>query len=246
MINDVVFLAYLLEGAAAVCGFYYFQKNPGDRANFYFACFLLLTYIVESLGWLPYIFYLHKDLNYLREGLWHQNFWFFNPYLILSYAFYANYFRTKLSRPRFRKILKILIFAFILTAVLNLIFSDVLMLSLSAYTTMAGTFLILLSIIGYYDEILRSEKILYVSKDISFYFSVALLVFHLMITPFYIYFRYFKLSVSPAFVELYSSVNAYSNIFLYSWFCTVFLYFSGALKLLPKRKQVETFKELDR
>lgn len=244
MISSLVYLAYLLEGAAAVCAFYYCRRNPTDKWALYFAFFLLLTYFVESLGWLPYIFYLHKELNFLREGLWRNNFWFFNPYLILSYAFYANYFRIKLSRTRFRNILKVLIVAFIITAVLNLFLSNVLFTSLSAYTTLLGTFLILLSIIEYYDELLRSDKILNISKDMSFFISVIILIFHLVLTPFFLYFRYFKLSVSPAFVEVYSSVNAFSNILLYSYLCVTFLYFSGALKSLTQKKKA--FSEAER
>lgn len=221
------YLAYLLEGVAAVCGFYYFRKQPADKAAGLFAWFLLFTYLVESIGHIPYMIYRNEALYYLKDSFWGQNYWLFNPYLILSFVFYSNYFRMKLKEIRIKKTLKILIVIYFFTAVINLIFSDVYLVTFSSYTYIVGTLLIFLSISFYYYEMIKSERILSISKDLSFYVSIGVLIFHLATTPFFIYFRYFRLSVSPEFVNLYGWVSTLVNIFLYLTFSLTFLYCSG-------------------
>ncbi len=68
------------------------------------------------------------------------------------------------------------------------------MTAMSSYTSMSGTVLLAVIIGAYYYEMLTSEKILQVFSSLAFYISIAAVVWHLVVTPLYIYSSYFTAS----------------------------------------------------
>jgi hypothetical protein len=212
------FIAYLLEAVAIVAGFYFLRHKPLDTVTRYFVYFLVLTFSIETIGHIPTLIYYYEELHFLKDTFWAQNFWLFNPYLILSFLVYINYFKWKINSLGARKILNILSVFYLVTAIGNLIFSDVFFTTFSSYTYMMGTLLVFLSISYYYYEILTSDRILVIKNSISFYISVAALIFHLVSTPLFIYFKYFDRSLSPEFINFYLILFMSVNIFMYTCF----------------------------
>ena len=100
--QDLRFLVFLLEGLAAICGLYFYKKNPTIKTVGFFSYFLLLTFFVETIGWFPAIIYWNTPLHFLKDSFWYRNFWLFNPYLIISFLVYILYFKWNISRIRTR------------------------------------------------------------------------------------------------------------------------------------------------
>ena len=231
--QDLRFLAFLLEGVAAISGLYYYQKNPADKAVGFFSYFLLFTFFVETIGWFPAIIYWNEFLHFLKDSFWYSNFWLFNPYLIISFVVYILYFKWQISNNETRKFIDKALFLYVVICIANLIFSDVFLQSNSVVTYLLGSLFLLGIIFYYYFEILLSSKILNIKREISFYISFSALLYFLTTTPIFIYFKYFN-DKSPEFVELSSLVMIAMNIFMYGSYSIAFLWLSNKRKPTAK------------
>lgn len=234
--QDLRFLVFLLEGLAAICGLYFYKKNPTIKTVGFFSYFLLLTFFVETIGWFPAIIYWNTPLHFLKDSFWYRNFWLFNPYLIISFLVYILYFKWNISSKKIRKLIDKALLLYVIICIANLIFSDVFLQSNSVVTYVLGSFFLLGVIFYYYYEILLSSKILNIKKEISFYISFAALLYFLTTTPIFIYFKYFN-DKSPEFVELSSLIMIAMNIFMYGSYSVAFL--SLANKKKPTSKNLK-------
>lgn len=234
--HDFRYLVYLLEAVAAVSGLYYYQKNPADKATGFFAYFLLATYFVETIGWIPTIIYRWEELHFLKDSFWYRNFWLHNPYLIVNFIVYILYFKWNLSNKKVRSLINILLILYVIVCILNLILTDVFFTTNSIVTFGIGSFFLLLVIFYYYFEFLLSSKILNIKREISFYISVAALLYFLCTTPIFIYFKYFTIK-SPEFVELSTWVIVTVNIFMYCVYSISFLLLANKEK--PSSKNLK-------
>lgn len=219
---ELRFLVYLLEGVAAVCCFYYLGKNSGDRAIRILAYFLLLTYLVESLGDIPGIIYRYENLYFLKETFLANNFWLYNPYLIINFLVLIHYFKMQFHNKKLIKVINVSMILYLITCILNLIFSDDFFTTNSPFTFVLGSLFLLIVIFVYYFEVLMSSRLLNITKEISFYISIGAVIFYLCTTPIVIYFNYFN-SLSSAFGKLSSIILVTTNIFMYGTFSIAFL-----------------------
>lgn len=231
--QDLRFLVFLLEAVAAISGLYYYRKNPTDKAIGFFSYFLLFTFFVETIGFLPAIIYWNEPLHFLKNTFWYKNFWLFNPYLIISFISYILYFKWNISNEKTGKLIDKLLIVYVLICIVNLMVSDVFFQSNSAVTYILGSIFLLGVIFYYYFEILLSSKILIIKREISFYISFAALLYFLCTTPIIIYFKYFT-NKSPEFVELSSIVLIALNILMYSSYSIAFLWLAKKKKIYPK------------
>lgn len=224
--QDLRFLVFLLEGTAAVAGLYFYRNNPGNKAAGMFSYFLLLTYLVEAVGFFPAMIYWNEQLHFLKDGFFYKNFWLYNPYLILSFVVYLTFFRKNIDNKKTSNFLKKIIAAYAIASILFLIFTDVFLLTTSTFSYVAGSILLLAVIFYYYFEILLSDRILNIKRDISFYISLGAVVHFLTTTPIFIYFKYFTYVEykSPEFIQLSSAVMIATNIFMYSTYTLGFLF----------------------
>ncbi|AXT58868.1 hypothetical protein D1816_00385 [Aquimarina sp. AD10] len=214
----------LLELFAAILGTLYVVKYREDNPSRYFVMFLWLTVLVETIGVIPTVVYSVPSLDYLKDSFWSKkNLWLYNSYLIISIIFYVFYIKLNLKSDFFRKVLVYFILFYGTTSVINLIFSDVFFEVYSSYSFLIGSILIFLCIGLYFYEILQSNAILSFGKLIPFYFSVGTLVFHLCVTPLFIYSKYLSNSISPDFVSIYRLILTIANIFMYTCYSIGFI-----------------------
>ncbi|HSI68928.1 MAG TPA: hypothetical protein VK941_01760 [Gillisia sp.] len=232
--QDLRYLVFLLEGAAALAGLYYYKNNPGNKAAGMFAYFLLLTYFVEAIGLFPAMIYWNKSLHFLQDGFFYKNFWLYNPYLIVSFVVYLTFFRKNIRNKRVNRVMKLSVIAYTIASIMVLLFTDVYLNTTSTFTYVTGSILLLGFIFYYYFEILLSYRILNIKRDISFYISIGAVVYFLTTTPIFIYFVYFT-NKSPDFVRLSSMVMIAMNIFMYTTYTLSFM-------LLAKKHQKEVSK----
>src|SRR5690606_34876067 len=139
---------------------------------------------------------------------------------------------SQLQNKRTTRIFKWITVFFVLSAVLNLILTEVFFEQSSAYSFITGTFILLTLIFVYYFEHLKSDKILYFYKSLVFYISVGLLLWHVTITPLFIYNKYFN-SASPEFVKLHSIILNICNFFLYCLYIIAFIICASNKKSTP-------------
>ncbi len=214
----------LLELLATIAGTLYIAKYRDDNITRYFVYFLWLTVFVEFVfGWLPTLIYYMNTFSFLKGTFLEKNYWVYNIYFIISFYVYINYFKWNIKSIFFKKILTVLSAFYLISSFLNLIFSNFYFSSYSSYTFILGTVLFLFSIALFYFEMLKSDEVLNFHKSIPFYISIASLLFHVSVTPLSIYSKYFRMSKSPDFVEIYEIIFNSANIFMYTCYTFGFL-----------------------
>lgn len=213
-------LVYLLELLSALAGTYYLWKSPGSGKNIrMFVYYLWLIVFVETIGIYPVYAYLndYKTLWFIKDTPFERNFWLYNSFKIVSFLVFFQFFTNELKNERLRKLFRLLIIGFAVSAVLNLLLSGVFFKAYSSFTFITGTFILSIIISAYYYEILTSDKILNFYQNIGFYISVGSFVWHLVVTPLFIYSHYFTMD-SPEFVTFHALVLKRANVFMYSCF----------------------------
>ncbi|PVW14761.1 hypothetical protein DDV96_09610 [Marixanthomonas spongiae] len=206
----------LVEVLAAIAGLVLISNTKTVKATKYFVYFLCFTVLVEITGnYAPVAYYSGYTLfSFVENTVYENNYWLFNGYLIISYALYISYFKWHLDSVPLRRFLNVILISFTGAAILNLIFSDVYFVAFSAFTNVVGTVLVLLSISLYYYELLNSDSILKFDRSLPFYISLGAILMHLVLTPIFLYSRYFD-SESPEFVELYKTILLFTILLVY-------------------------------
>lgn len=230
--QDLRYLAYLLEAVAAVSGLYYYRKNIADKAAGFFAYFLLLTFLIETIGWIPTIIFRWEDLHFLKDSFWYRNYWLHNPFLIFTFLVYGYYLKTQLIKQKAKQIVKMALMSYFIICSVYLIFSGVFFESFSAVSYVGGSLMLLAIIFYYYLEILQSQKIFYFQKDPGFYISVVAFIYYLSCTPVFIYSKYYNI-LSPGFIKLNTWVIVGMNIFMYGSYSIAFLLLANKKKSSP-------------
>lgn len=205
-----------IELLAAVAGLFLINKRKTDAATKYFIYFLCFTVLVEIVGYYaPLAYFSCYKLFYFVEGtVFENNYWLYNINSIISYVIYVSYFKWQLNSPRIRTFLNVILVLFVISCMLNLIFSDVYFIAFSSFTEVIGTILVLFSISLYYYQLLNSDEILKFDKSLPFYISLGAILLHLVLTPVFIYSHHFD-SESPEFVELYKTILLFTNLLVY-------------------------------
>lgn len=214
----------LLELLATIAGTIYIAKYREDKTTRYFVYFLWLTVFVELVfGWIPTMVRYLDYFSFLRGTFLEKNYWVYNIYFIISFYIYINYFKWSIKSLYLKKILTFFSGFYLISSVMNLIFSDFYFSSYSSYTFILGSLLFLFSIALFYFEMLQSDEVLNFYKSIPFYISIASLLFHMSVTPLSIYSKYFSMSKSPEFVEIYEIIFNSANIFMYTCYTIGFI-----------------------
>lgn len=228
-------IVYLLEIGAALAGTYYLRKaSPPVAYSWLFVVYLWLVVLVETLGFYPAFNYFNDFayMPFLKDSVFERNSWLYNSFKIVGFIILYIFFITHLQNKNSQRIFTWVTVFFLLSAVLNLILTDVFFERSSAYSFVTGTFILLTLIFVYYFELLKSDKILYFYKSLVFYISVGLLLWHVTITPLFIYNKYFT-SASPEFVKLHSTILNICNYFLYSLYIIAFIICASNKKSTP-------------
>ncbi len=214
-------LPLFFELMAALFGVIYLIKCR-DLSSRYFVAFLCFTFILELVG---HFINLANDnfLSFIVGTKFENNYWLYNPFIIFNFIFYTYYFREHIRLLRVKKILLFFLLLYFLTSVINLVLSDVYFVSYSRYSFILGSILILFVVLFYFFEILKSDEILNFTKVLSFYVAIGALVFHLGVTPLFIYTKYYSSAKSPEFVQVYRIILTAANIFMYTCYTIGFI-----------------------
>lgn len=233
-IEKKLFIAYIFELFAALSGTYYLnQTGTRDKGLKFFVYNLWFILLIELIGMYAAWNYFdnYKTFPGLRDSVFSSNYWLYNSAKIIYLTVFYNVFISQITSFRLKRFLYGLTLFFILSCIVNYIFSDIFFKAFSSYTTISGSFILLLCIGSYYYEMLLSDRILYFYKNLPFYISIGAIMWHLSITPIFIYNRYLT-STNPEFVNFHIDFLRYANIFMYSSFAIGFLICSSRKMIL--------------
>lgn len=220
-----VFPVNLIELIAALAGTYYLKKNAkNNKSEKYLILFLWFTLLIEIIGAYAPVAYFsdYQYFSFVENTIFENNRWIYNIYSVISVLFFMLYFRYHLKNRLRKKILKILCYFFLISSIAELLFTNAFFYEYSKFTLVAGTLLLFISVIFFYLELLKSDKILKIKNFLPFYISVGTLIFYLCITPIFIFSEYFKAG-NDLFIKLQISLLLYANIFMYSVYIIGFI-----------------------
>lgn len=225
------YFLYINEGVivlAAIIGLFCLNKYK-DTVVKYFIYFLIYVVVIEILGYYPSFSINYEMFNWIQEltkgtlfernFLWYAIFWKIGAALFISF-----YYRLILKNELNKKIIKYLTFIFIISSIVYFVFNyEVYYNSELKLIRFFGVFIILLSIILYFVEILQSDKIVVFYKSINFYISFVFFIWFLIKTPLAFYQIYYS-TADWNFVFLRQDIILVCNLFMYLTFIFAFIW----------------------
>ncbi len=221
------FLAIInaVELVAAISGSNYFKKYRVDKMTRYFVYFLWVTFFIEVIfGWLTVCIHNFDSFILFDDTFLAQNNYpIYNVYYIISFAFYTFYFRNHLKHRKSRTTLDVSIILYSICSIVSLFLTDAFFLRMSSFTYIVGSILIFFSVMLYFFEIFKDDEILNFHKSIVSYIAVGTLIFHLVVTPIFIYGYYYSATRAPEFINIYRIILTVANIFMYTCYTIGFV-----------------------
>ena len=166
ILRDLALYSEYLSAVLSIC-FLYKYKNTILK---YFALILVYTALNEIFG------------GYLQE-LVDSNKIIYNIYNFVIFTYFFWLYRASLSSKIYKNLITAFGLSYIIAFTINSFYQNYLIESQTVPYIIAGIFLII-SIIFYFIEILKSEKVLNVNKNLLFWISVGLFLYHVGIIPF--------------------------------------------------------------
>lgn len=152
-----------IELITAIVALVYYKKYKGTFF-IYFVLLLWLTVLVEFAG------------LFMRLSGYASNFIVFNVYHLINFTALLWLYKAFIKKKVSKRIISSFILFFILIYFLNL--------RVENYTTrlitwpfIVGSIFIMISVVFYFLEILNSDKVLYIKKNLLFWVSAGLLIY---------------------------------------------------------------------
>lgn len=218
---DSLFRGILWELLAAIAAVVYLKRVkeiPLYKRIFIF--YLCGIFVIDVLGYYAAVAYYsdYRLFSFAKDSVFRQNYWMFNAVKPFAYLVYLQFFILQIRSQRLRKLLTWASAVFLISSLLNLIFSGEYFTAYITYTPLAGSILLSVCIACYLFDMITSDKILHFFKSLSFYVAVGALIWHLVFTPMFIYNKFNIMNSSPDFVKVYLMTLGLLNFYMYSLF----------------------------
>ncbi|XMO85951.1 hypothetical protein AAFN75_14270 [Algibacter sp. AS12] len=211
------FITYALEFLAAFVGLLCIKKYRNTSTR-YFIYFLFYIFFVEVIGAMLAYTPNFLPIQLLRKmGVRVYN-WYNLLWLYGSIVFVVFYFHAILRRKKLKLVIRVVGVIFSIIMLSHFIFNfEVFLNSRSIFYQIAGLITTFVCIITYFIELTNSDSILNMFKIFSFYASVGLFLWWLIITP-VLFFDTYNTESDWDFVNLKRLIFLFANIFMYSCF----------------------------
>tara|TARA_R110002073_G_scaffold40547_5_gene115339 strand:+ start:494905 stop:495549 length:645 start_codon:yes stop_codon:yes gene_type:complete len=170
------------ELLSAIVGTIYFYKYKNTHLKYFLYLLWYITFteffskfVASKTGFL--IFYTDENGN--RYTLWFYNLLNLVTFTTLAYV-YFNYLKTKV----FKNWIKVFAFIYVTVYAVNWVFIQDFNQENSELPRVLGSLFLIATIIFYFIELLKSEKIVLFHKMLLFWISVGLLLFYSGTIPF--------------------------------------------------------------
>lgn len=229
IIENKIYVTYIFEFIAAISGSYYLNKTPKVRKEIiYFSWFLWFVLLIDLSGLYALWAYFddYRTFPFLENSLFTRNVWLYNWLNLISSIFYSFLFIKQIKKIKYKRILKYTLFGFIILGIFKLTSSDQLFYKYDMSIRLVGVLLLIIAIGIYYYELLMSDQILDIKRNLLFYISVGIFIWHLCVSPIDIYSTYFSVE-NRDFIFMHAAILRYCNIFMYGIFSFGFIYCAG-------------------
>ena len=209
------------ELLAAIIGTIYFYKYKHTHLK-YFLYILWHIVLTEFTGW----YSSHYDvLGFFDETGRHYNLWMYNLMYFIYFPVILWMYSKSIKRLVFVKWIKLFILFYVLISIINWLFIQDFRYEWSELPDVAGTLFLAISIIFYFIELLKSDKIITYHKKLLFWISVGLLIFHTGTLPFTIK------------ITGYALLDGIHNLFLIVWILAIIMYLLFAFGFIWSDKE---------
>lgn len=168
------------ELISAVVGTIYFYKYRHTSLKY----FLFLLWYITLTEFLGSISINNEILVVFDKNGVKYNYWMFNLlYFILFNTVYMTYLQF-IAHPKQKTFIKFFMVFYIIISIINWTFIQNFLYEMSEIPFVIGSILLIIIIIFYFIQLLKSNKIIAFHKDLLFWISVGLLIFHSGTIPF--------------------------------------------------------------
>lgn len=217
--DNILSIPILLEFVAALVATISYLKTKGLKTKTFktLCVYLWVIITIEIIGSYTFLICPYKldelpfFINYLELS---KNYWMFNVSLAFGYIFYTWYFFKHLISKIYKNIIKYAIVTFTIITITDFIFGGIFFIGYSQFMNLSGLILIVMVLIMYYYEILKSDRILNITHKLPFYISIGVLLYYLSVTPLFLSSEYIQ-KEEIVFITYYRLILSYANYFLY-------------------------------
>jgi len=209
------------ELLAAIVGTIYFYKYKHTHLK-YFLYILWYIVLTEFTGWYAaeYSFLVFFD----EEGRLY-NLWMYNLMYTIFFPVVLTIYLKSINNSVYKKWIKLFIFFYILISILNWSFIQSFKYEWSELPDVAGSLFLAISVIFYFIELLRSDKVIIYHRKLLFWISIGLLIFHVGTIPFNIEITHYALQKSI------------HNLFLILWILALIMYLIFTFGFIWSKKE---------
>jgi hypothetical protein len=194
------------ELISAIVGTIYFYKYKRT----YLKYFLFLLWYITLTEFFSEYAIGHKFLVYIDDNGLIYTHWMYNLlYFILFNVLYVIYLKS-IKNSRYKFWIKIFIISYIVISIINWTLIQNFVLEMSVFPYIFGSIFLIITIVFYFIELLNSDKIVVFHRELFFWISIGLLLFHSGTIPFSL--EYNGYALIPGIHKLFSIITILSNI----------------------------------
>ena len=176
LISDIVIYSELLS---AIAGSIYYLKYKHTVLK-YFLFLLWYITLTELIGWYGSV---NDVFGFYKDGLSYRT-WLYNLQRIVIFCSLFYIYFKYLKNELFKKWIKLFAIVYIIITILNWSLWQQFLFERSETPRIIGTIFLIITILFYFIELLRSDKIVVFHKMLLFWISVGLLLFYSGTLPF--------------------------------------------------------------
>ncbi|MBC8756336.1 hypothetical protein H2O64_16800 [Kordia sp. YSTF-M3] len=177
--NILYNLILYVEITTAIVASIYFYKYKSTYLK-YFIIYLWYIAINEAIG------------KYSSEVLAIYNLIIYNIYLLISFSFLFSVYWNFLKYKKYKKTVFIFGVIYIIFFTVNGLFFENYTKDLVTYPFIMASCFLIITVTFYFIEILNSEKVLNVTRDLLFWISVGVVLFNIGVIPWVITLKHYS------------------------------------------------------
>lgn len=212
---------------AAILATIYFYKYRHTPLKYLLYLLWYITF-TEFLAWYS-VKYEIKQLLFINEQGVKYNWWMYNLLRFVTFnglfLIYSNYLKNK----KFKQLIKLFVASYTLVYILNWTFIQNFIWDTSEIPRIVGSIFLIITILCYFIELLRSDLIVVFHKLLMFWISVGLLLFYTGTIPFFL-----KIN---QYAVMYPFTDRIHKLFLIIYILAITMYLTFSFGFIWSKKE---------
>ncbi len=188
-------IAYLIELLSLIVGVFMLFKHKDIIIR------LLSLYLILNVGLETVFLFIYQVENNIK---------YHNTLTLINFTIFFILFYKSLDKERNKKIVVTGAVIYYLTFILSIVFYNNYLIESTSLANIIGTIILAVFIMLYYFEVLYSEKVLYIKRDVFFWFTVGALLYYTGNIPFELMINF--------------NLSAYTSIFYINYLLCIIFY----------------------